>query len=366
MLLRLAVGLKHAGFEVHVISLTSIGSVGRQMVDYGIAVSALGVSPSVFGVMYGVAALVLRIRNLRPDVVQTWMYHADLIGGVAARLARVRQVLWGIRQSDLDPETSKRTTIAVARWCARLSRIVPDVIVCCSQASVDSHRRLGYSVDRMLYVPNGFDVDGLKPDARERERFRGALGIALNAIAIGNLSRYDPQKDLGTFLRAAAIFSEHRRDAIFILAGVGVDQANHELRAEIDAAGLAGRVFLLGELEDVTPVLQALDILTLSSAYGEGFPNVIAEAMLCGVPCVATKVGDSAAIIGPYGRVVPIRDPAAIAGAWNELLDLDADSLARMKSSGRERIASRYALNAVVSQYAALYGSTRKCDPCAE
>lgn len=364
MLARLVESMDADRFAVEVLSLTELGPVGEEMKRHGLAVRSIGVPARISGGVHALVRLGKEIRRARPDVVQTWMYHADLLGGIAARACGV-PVVWGVRQSNLDPRRSKRSTILVSRACARLSGRVPVRILCCSKAAIATHVALGYDEKKMLYVPNGFDADAFAPDPKASARFRELHRIPADAPIIGNLSRFDPQKDIETFLNAAARYVRRRADCRFVLAGRGMNPENAQLRALLDDAGISSSFLLLGEVDDVRNVLCAFDILTLTSAYGEGFPNVVGEAMLCRIPCVVTNIGDSASIVGEEGVVVEPGSPRAVAEAWDFILGLEPAARAARVSAGRSRIVRDFSISSVVRRYEQIYLDVVGAAPCA-
>ena len=354
MLLKLVSNMDRAEFAPEVISLSAIGPIGEKMIAGGIPVRALDMRPGMPN-----PALALRlarwIRETRPQVVQTWLHHADLIGGLATRLAGRIPLAWNIRHSNLDPATIKRQTILIGKACARLSHSLPQRIVCCSEAGREEHARLGYAPDKLLVIPNGFDLTSYRPSAEAREAIRTELGIATDAPLIGLIGRFHPMKDHATFVQAAALLHRQRPDAHFLCCGEDVTWENTTLADEVRRADLRSRFHLLGQRRDIPQIAAALTIGTLCSLYGEGFPNVIGEAMACGMPCVVTDIGDSVYIIGDTGRVVPLRAPAELAAAWGDLLALSPEAAHRNALAARTRIESHFALPTVVGRYQQLY-----------
>lgn len=358
MLSRLLAG--QAG-PAEVISLTDAGPLAEVLAAQGVRVRALGMRR---GVPSPMSALRLAgwLRADRPDLVQTWMYHADLIGGVAARLAGV-PVVWGLHHTDLPAHATKLGTRLTAAACARLSRRVPAAIVCCSQATYDVHAALGYAPDKLTVIPNAFDLDAFQPSATARASVRAELGLDPEALLVGQFGRYHPQKDHRTFLEAAGRLAARLPHVHFLLAGDDVEEANAELAAPMGALGLAGRVHLLGRRDDVPRLMAALDVATLSSAFGEGLPMVIGEAMACAVPCVVTDVGDAARVVGDTGVVVPPREPAALADAWEALLSAEPGARRARGEAARQRVADHYHLPAMIARYEALHQATARKTP---
>ncbi len=354
MLFKLVARMDRTEFAPEVISLSGIGPVGAMMREVGIPVRALEMRPNLPN-----PALVLQLarwlRQSRPQVVQTWLHHADLLGGIAARMAGRIPLAWNIRHSNLDPATIKRQTILIGRACARLSHTLPQRIVCCSEAGREEHARLGYDADKLLVIPNGFDLTAYQPSNIARHTVRTELGIPGDAPLIGLIGRFHPMKDHATFIQAAALLHRQRPDVHFLCCGEEITWQNEALASRIREANLSDRFHLLGQRGDMPQIAAALSIGTLCSLYGEGFPNVIGEAMACGVPCVVTDVGDSATIIGETGRVVPLRAPEALSAAWKNLLDRAPAAVERGAVAARQRVETLFALDAVVGRYQQMY-----------
>jgi glycosyltransferase involved in cell wall biosynthesis len=356
MLLKLLSHIDRQRFASRVISLTTGGSIGDRLEGLGIPVQALGMRPG-----FPDAGAVLRLagwlRGNPPNLVQTWMYHADLVGGIAAHLAGRAPVIWGIRNSNLDVVHSRRSTHWTVKICAFLSNKIPERIVSCSETARRIHVNLGYAADRMLVIPNGFDLDLFRPDPQGRASLRQELGFLPEARLVGLVARFDPQKDHQTFIRAAAKVRARNAGVEFLLCGDGITGENAQLVGWIEELGLRDCFHLLGRREDIPRLSAALDVACSSSAYGEAFPNVLGEAMACGVPCVVTDVGDSAYIIGNTGKVVPPNDPEALAGAVVELLELPADRRHELGEAARRRVQQNFDIRAVVNRYEQLYSS---------
>ncbi len=363
MLARLLAATDRERFESRVLALGRWGPIGDEIAALGVPVEALGLAAGP-GLPMQVATLGRRLRRARPDVIQTWLYHADLLGGLAGKLATGAPIVWGLHSSNLEPGVVKPGTIRAAQACARLSGWLPSAVVCCSESTRDLHERLGYRRDRLVVIPNGIDPEAFRPDPDARRSVRAELGLEPDALLVGLVARIDPQKDHRTFVRAAAIASEGNGRAHFLLCGDRVAPDNPELRGWIEEAGIADRVHLLGRRRDLPRLQASLDVGTLSSAAVEALPLVIAEAMACGVPCVVTDVGDSARLVGDTGLVVPPGNPEALAAAWLDLLALDPGERAALGARARRRIEEHYALSAAVGRYEALYERVG-AGPCA-
>jgi glycosyltransferase involved in cell wall biosynthesis len=262
-------------------------------------------------------------------------------------------ILWSIHYSISSLKAEKRLTAAAIRVCGFLSKL-PAKIIFVSRAAQLQHKTLGYSLENSCVIPNGIDVTEFVPSNEARLSVRSELGLPENAFLIGIMGRYHPTKDHSNFLRAAALLSRLHPEAHFLLTGRKVDRENRTLCQSIQELGLERQTHLLGERHDMPRLAASLDVFSLSS-YVESCPNVIGEAMSCGVPCVVTDVGDAAWILGNTGRVVPPRDPGALAAAWKEMIDLGPRGRQALGREARSRVIERFTLKSVAARYDALY-----------
>jgi len=333
-----------------VVSLTGEGVLGPRLRQAGIPVVALGMKPGL-PALAGLRALYRCLRGQSPDVVQTWMYHADLIGGVAARLAGIRAVSWGIRNSGANLHKGSRLARVVAWVCARVSGVVPAAIVACAQDAAARHRRWGYASDKLRVIPNGYDFARWRPDAAARARLRAEWGIPDGVPLAGSVARWNPLKDHANLLAALARCVDQAPGLRCVLAGQDMEASNGALMALIDRHGLRENVVLLGRRQDIPEIMSALDVHVLSSC-AEGFPNVVAEAMATGALCVVTDVGDAARIVDGHGWVAPPSDPGALARAIRAAVSaLGTAQAAHRIGAARESVTRRYSLQAMVDGY---------------
>jgi len=355
MLYRLLLRLDRAQFTAKVISLIDEGPspIVEKIQALGVPIRFLGMQP---GRPNPIALLRLArwLREDPPDLISTWQYHADLIGGLAARLSGSIPVAWGIRQSDLSREGNKRLTLLTARMCAGLSRWLPRKIICCSEASQQVHAALGYAAEKMVVIPNGYDLGTFRPDSAAREAIREELRIPEDAPVIGLVGRFHPQKDHCNFIWAAGSLHKDRPGVYFVLCGQDVNWENAELTRWIDEAGIRKMIYPLGRRDDIPQITAAFDIACLASST-EGFPNIVSEAMSCEVPCVVTDVGDAAQIVGQTGLVVPPRNPAALAAALRKMVDLGREGRNQLGRAARQRITEQFDLPQIVARYESLF-----------
>jgi glycosyltransferase involved in cell wall biosynthesis len=353
MLLKLVTHMDPERFDNIVISLTGPGRLGPAFAERGILVVTLNLT-SGLGMVSGVPRLVGLLR--RATILQTWLYHSDLVGLLAGSIARTPAILWNLRCSDMDMSRYRLQSRIVRRMLVRLSGI-PTMILANSSSAKAVHEQLGYRPKLWRIIPNGFETDEFRPDREMRAAVRRELGVADDAILIGLPARFDPMKDHANFFAAAAILSRSAPQVRFVAFGNGIDARNPALDALLRANDLADKAFLLGERRDMPRVLNALDIVSLTSAFGEGFPNILGEAMAVGVPCVSTAVGDAPLIIGDTGRIVPPRDPDALAQAWRSMIDCGAEACQTMGLAARQRIVDNFSLRTIVREYEALFGA---------
>lgn len=333
-----------------VISMTDGGKHGPALNASGVALYCLRM-PRGRPTLSGMWKLFSLIRRERPHVVQTWMYHADLIGGMIARAARVDAVCWGVRTSNINPREMKYATFLVIRQCARLSSLVPRRIISCSHEAVEQHTAAGYATDRFVVIPNGCDLQRFRPDPHARERLRRQWQTPPGQHVIGMVARFDPHKDHRNLIVAMGILRKRGHCITWILAGSGIDHQNDELVHLLRSNGVFNDVRLLGPQNDIPGLMNALDLHVLSSC-GEAFPNVLAEAMACGIPCIATDVGDARSIIGSTGWLVPPRDSNALAHAIESaFIRRNAADWAARGDAARTRIRENFGLDRMCDGY---------------
>jgi glycosyltransferase involved in cell wall biosynthesis len=354
MLCRIASRMDGTRFENEIVSLRDILDQAERMRAIGVRVRTLGMKQDVPNPLL-VMRLARWIRQSKPDVIHTWMYHANLIGALAARLAGDVPVVWGIHHSVLDPRVHRRRTVLVNRICALMSRKFPARILCCSEASVRFHKELGYEAEKLELVPNGVDLEQFRPDPIARLSVREELGIPAEALLIGTAARFHPQKDHRNFIRAAERLHKQIPEVHFLLCGLDITWQNSQLTGWVEAAGLGDCCHLLGVRQDVSRLFAAMDLATTSSVSGEAFPVVVAEAMASRIPCVVTDVGDSALIVDKTGNVVAPGDPDALAEAWRKLIEAGPGVRLQIGMAARRRIRQHFALPVIVDRHQAIY-----------
>jgi glycosyltransferase involved in cell wall biosynthesis len=354
MLVKLVAELHGRSSAFAVVSLLDSGTQGAQLNSLGVPVAELRMKEPL-----ALPALPMRLRDavrrFRPDVIQGWMYHGNLAATIGRRLATSpARLFWGVRQTFYGMEKERRLTRLAIRANAAFSGSAERVIFN-STLSMQQHIAAGFSAERCMVIPNGFETDLFRPDPAARADTRRRMGIPESGEVVGLVARDHPMKDHANFLRAAAQVAKARPLAWFVLAGTGVDSENRQFARLIAEAGVGERTRLLGEVRDTHRLFPALDVAVLSSAWGEAFPNVLGEALACGVPCVSTDVGDAHDIVGEAGRVVAVGDSDQLAAAIVEVLGLGGESRRALGETGRRRVEGLFSIRAVAEQYLSLY-----------
>lgn len=345
-----------------VISLMDKGKYGSLLLDKGIAVHCLNMEA---GEISPKSLLKLRkyLKVSKPDIVQTWMYHADLIGGLVARSLGIKNIFWNLRHSSFDINHTKSSTIKIAKLNAKLSKAIPYKIICCAEGAVEAHTDLGYSKEKIAVIANGYDLNTFKIDNDSREAIRNELNIGKKTV-LGMVGRYDPQKNHKGLLESLSIVKQKGYDFDLVLVGKDLNKDNMLLLKYIKKYGLAEQTYLLDQRNDISGIMNALDIHILSSSYGEGFPNVIAEAMACGTPCIATNIGDSGIIIDDYGWLVEARSPKSLAEAIKTALIVkqDISKWKNMKISAQKQVIDNFSLEKMIDKYNSVWRESLDTD----
>jgi glycosyltransferase involved in cell wall biosynthesis len=351
MLWKLLSRLDRSRFDPLVIALSarSDGMLDRFR-ESGIECRLLGMNASTL------FRLSTQLSRHSADIVQGWMYYGNLAATLSSAFTGSgRAVLWAIRGSLVDAEHTPRAT-ALSIWLGGKVSFLPQLIINNSASSALQHeQRYGYAASKRVILPNGFDTDLFRPSAAARSSLRSALGLAPDVVLVGLIGRYHPMKQHTKFIEAAAIVCRRFPNVSYVLAGDRVDESNAELLNTIERHGLRRHVHLLGRRDDMHLLAAALDIAASSSSSGEGFPNVIGEAMSCGVPCVVTDVGDSAVVVGDTGLCVAAGDAGAFAASIETLIDLGVAGRLELGARARQRVVDRFSLDAVVRAYEDVY-----------
>jgi len=340
-------------YEPVVVSLMDDGVLGERIRRLDVPLETLGMRAGSLN-PFSLVRLRRLLSKYRPDIVQGWMYH----GNVAASLAAYGKfpVVWGIHHSLHDLPREKWLTRLMIRAGCWLSSATSRIVYC-SAKSAGQHEAIGYDRSRTVVIPNGFNTDIYQPSTEAGAKLVEQLGLSEGALIIGHAARYHPMKNHIGLLEAFAAVASDYPCAVLVPAGPGVGQENNELMQCIQETGLGDRVRLLGERRDMATVMPAFDLYVSVSAWGEAFPMVLGEAMACGVPCLATDIGDSALLIGDTGRVVHGSDRDTLAAGLGMMLEMTPEERRALGERARQRIRDHFSLASMAQQYAAVYDS---------
>ena len=346
--------LKHDNHHEHVvISLTSEGKYTTPITQMGVPVHHLDMPLGKLS-WSGVRRLRKLIKAAKPDVIQTWMYHSDLLGGLTARTTGLKNIVWGIHHSTLDKTGTSRSTRLVVKMLSVLSRRVPKQIISCSRRALEVHVDAGYDPSKMVFVGNGYDLQRFQADTGSLASLLLAPGATDKRLVFATVARWNPQKDQRNLVDACKRLVEQGAPPfVCLLIGPNMDQDNRELSRYIAQRNLQETVLLCGSTKEVPAVMNAIDFHVLPSAFGEAFPNVVAEAMSCGTPCIVTDVGDAAEMVADTGWVVPPKNPDALAQAIVSAMQQRADTQAwaDRKQRCRDRAIEHFDIHKMIQAY---------------
>jgi glycosyltransferase involved in cell wall biosynthesis len=340
-LVTLAKRLYKQGHSVSVAVFYAGGPLDAELLESGVPVHSLAKKGrwDTLNFMY---RLVKLVRREQPDILHGYLSVSNIFTAVIGLMCPRVRVAWGIRSSNMnlnDYDWLMRVSYRVERWLSKFA----DLIIVNSYAGLDYAVAQGYPSEKMVVIPNGVDTDRFKPDRKAGIRVRGEWSITDDRILIGLVGRIDPMKDHSTFLKAAALLAGEHPDFTFACIGRSREPYKKMLVNSSEQLGLVARLIWSDARDDMHAVYNALDVLVSSSSYGEGFSNVVSEAMACGVPCVVTDVGDSAIIVGDHGEVVPPQDAQALKDAIERLLEKSRANSFEGQTS-RQRIVDRFSV----------------------
>ena len=349
-LIALAKGLRKRGASVAVATFYSGGSLRRELESTGVSVESLGKRArwDVLGFFWRLLRLVHRIQ---PTILHGYLATANILTVLLKLFYPSAKIVWGLRASNMELERYGYIE-QIQSWVECKLSHFSDLIVVNSHAGFDFAARKGFSQDKMVVIQNGIDVDRFHPDSVSRNGMRQAWGISDRDQLIGLVGRLDPMKGHDTFIKAATLLSRGRDNIRYVCVGDGPEVFKQKLVALSKEVGLGHRLIWVSASDDVGAIYNALDLVTSCSSYGEGFSNVIGEAMACGRPCVVTDVGDAKRIVGDTGYVVVPGNPAALAAAWQVALEAGGDEKARCGQRARERIIEQFSLERLIEDTA--------------
>lgn len=345
-----------------IVSLFEEGTIGRRLVLSGLEVHSIGMPRRGIPGPGALLRLTKAIRRANCDVLQTWMYHPNLLAGILGKALGIRAICWNIRRTSMPTSQCNRRTRWIATACARLSRLIPDRIICCAASAAREHEQVGYDRERMVVIPNGTDLTRLRPDVEAGLELRTKLHLSADIPLVGCVGRFHPDKDHKALFHALSILRKEHPGVKCVLAGLGTDESNQALVNLARAAGVYDCIVCLGVRQDIAAIMNMLDIHLLSSVT-EGFPNVLVEAMACGTPCVSTDVGDARLIIGDCGWLVPVGSPERLAEVTSTALHMRSTAYwGVLQKNCRIRCEKLWALPQMVDAYKGVWAEVARCN----
>lgn len=339
--------------QCFVICLTELGELGKKLQAQGVPVHALGMKSGMPNPLK-LFKLIRMLRRERPDLIQSWLYPADLLGSLAAKFVNGTRLVWGVHHASFNPSWTAPKTILLAKVNATLSGALPDTIVYCSENALAAHLEIGFCPRKSLVIPNGIDTTEFHPDETGRRAVRSEFGLAPDTPLIGSFGRFHPIKGHQKFFEAAGFLHLVMPDVNFVLSGDGISRENSELVRYVEDAGVSSVTHLLGPRNDMARVTAALDVATCSS-HNESFSLTLGEAMACGVACVTTDVAGPVSLLGDTGWVVYVGDARALYHTWLEILSLTSEERTIVGRKARKRIVDQFSIESMVKRYEELY-----------
>lgn len=339
-----------------IICLKRRGKIGDRLVANGFKVHQLNLN-NIFVFPFCFFKLVNFLRSENPAVVQTWMYHSDLLGGIAAKFASCKKIIWSIRCTNtLTLRGSSISGYFSMKLCSWLSRLIPHKIICVAHKAMEQHIQYGYDSSKMLVVQNGFHLNTATYNRSYITKIRDKISIDEDSLVIGSVARFNAYKDHLNFINAALKVINKFPKTIFLMVGTDITKSNVELFNIIQSAGMEKNFRLLGEYHEMDDIYHAMDIFCLHSR-SEGFPNVLGEAMSSGLPCISTDVGDASELLGNNGMIIDPENYIQLSNAMEKIILLSNEERMRMGENGMKRIKAKYSINKALNIYSQLYAS---------
>lgn len=347
-LVNLAKSLNQKYFDVTILEFYSGGFLEKEVKENNIHLISLNKKKRWDTIAF-IKNLIHQINAIKPDVVHGYLGTANILTILIKLFNPKIPVIWGVRASNMDYKQYDWLSRLVFKLECLMSRCA-DLIIVNSNAGYQHHTEAGFPIKKMVVIPNGINTQRFYPDLEARARVRKEWNIPDDTIVIGLVGRLDPMKGHPTFLKAAQIFldlNSQQENIKFVCVGSGIESYTQKLHELSNQLNLTQHLLWVAQRSDLEAVYNAIDIISSSSSYGEGFSNVIGEAMACGIPCVVTDVGDSAFIVGNKGIVVPSKNPHALAEAWNQKL---VEGSEKDRELARERILNHFSLEQLITQ----------------
>lgn len=289
--------------------------------------------------------LIIQLKKEAPDVLYSFLGNANIFSVLARPFIERIRIVWGIRASNMDLNRYD-WAYRFSYWLERRLAPFSDCIIANSHAGFEYAGTNGFPWSKMRVIPNGIDTNQFRPDREAGEKLRQTWGINGNEKLVGLIGRIEPMKGHSIFLEAAALLKQRFNNIRFVCVGKGKSKYEHAMHERAIELGLEEVLIWAGIHTNMLAVYNALDIAVSSSSYGEGFPNIVGEAMACGVPCIVTDVGDSARIVGDPDLVVEPRNPEQLAHTIFNTLQRKEEN--NWTEASRKRIEENFSINRLI------------------
>lgn len=346
-LVLLARGLASRGIHTTILTFYNEGQLLHEVDDPAIRVSSLRKSGRWDAVAFLIKLFMYFWRE-KTAIIYSFLPGANVMAAGASLFLPQARFIWGVRASNMDPSRYDWLSRAFYFLETKLSSR-PASIIANSKAGRDFNVQRGFPAEKIFVIGNGIETERFFFDDAKRTQMRLRWGVDQGEMLVGIVARLDPMKDHKTFLRASSIAAAKRHNLRFVCVGDGPPKYREELHAFAVKLGLSEKVIWADACRDMVALYSALDLFVLSSAFGEGFPNVVAEAMACERCCIVTDVGDSASVVGEWGTVVPVSDPLSLAQAIIAHCDLEKSATTTRGRNARRRVQDRFSTQNMVS-----------------
>ncbi len=344
----------HTKSEInYVISLKDKGKYGPLLENKGIKVFYINFSNRI-SFLKKFISLYKLIKKLKPDIVQTWLYHADLIGGCAAYLAKSKNIIWGIHHTSLESRFNKKSIILISKLNSFLSNIIPKKIVVCAEKSMNEHIKKGFNKNKFIVIRNGLDLNKFKSSESMRRKYREKIKINQSELLLGTVARFNPIKDIPTLIKVIKKLKSSGLNFKYLFVGENMDLDNKTLVNMIEKSNLKDTIKLIGQEESISSVMNAIDLHILSSK-SEAFPMVILESLACGTPSISTNVGDVSRIIKNKKFLVDKENYLSLYNAINEFLNLELEEKEKISKEGIDHIKFNFSIEKMTKEYLKVY-----------